>query len=272
MIMKFLKISTLFTIVLATVLMGCSKKKDLIDENNKWQFTDPANAAYLRIIHSHAANTPTLTGTTGPQVFVYLNSQKLNGTSLSYAGAWPATSVYAAVPAGLKTYEFVMARMSTATPSVPVPIAGDTVARAYFNSTAGKYYSMYLVDTFPALTTLITEDALVVPANGNYSIRLVNTTANVTDTLSLFSRLSQTNIISNITHKKTSSFVELPIPIISDTLEVRKKGTTVAAYYVGSQTAPQSFSPIGKRIYTVVARGKNGLTGKTPSASLHGNY
>lgn len=272
--MKAIKISSYLILVLVTFVLGCSKKKDLINENNKWVFPDPTDVAYMRIIHSHAANAPSLmTGsTTGPQLFIYLNSQKLNGTSLSYAGAWPTTSVYAAVPAGLKTYEFIMARMNTATPSVPAPVAGDTIARAYLTTVAGKYYSLYLVDTFPALTTMMTEDPQRIPANGFYSIRLVNTTANATDTLNLFSRLEQRNIISNIKHKNSSNFVELPLPLLSDTLEVRKNGTTVAAYFVGSQTLPQSFSPTGKRIYTVVARGKNALTGKTTSASLIANY
>jgi len=275
--MKTIKISFILTLCTAGVLLSCEKiDKDLILENADWRFPDNGAVAYMRIFHAHAANTPTLSGTLGPQVFIYANAQKLNHGNLGFGSAWPATSVYATIPAGPTQFDIVMARVA-GTPSQPAPRAGDTLARFNYTTTAGRYYSMFLVDTVPTLRVLVIDDAPIFPPEGKYRIRLVNMAANPKDTLNLYSRLEARNIIVNIAHKLNSDFLERDIlPIgVSDTLEIRKNGQTVATYTWGTTATPPTytpFTPVSKRIYTVVARGKDGLAGKLPQGVLITNY
>jgi Domain of unknown function (DUF4397) len=258
----------------ATVSAGiysCSDK-DLIAENDKWVFTDTTDVGYVRISHSFAGNTPQIPGAaanTGPQVFMYANGAKLNGNNLSYAGNWPSPNVYATIKSGSTEFTAVLARMnSSVTPNVPAPAAGDTLMKVTQNIERGKYYTMIIVDTVPTMRLLIKEDVLTVPAVGKYRIRLANTTGNVLDSLVLYSRVRKSNIVNLATHKQITDYVEIDVPLTNDTLEVRRVGGTTPLYYVGSQTTPQTFVPVSQRIYTVIARGKTGVTNKTPSASL----
>lgn len=256
---------------LVASLPSCNNK-DLIAENDKWVFTDTTDVGYVRIIHSFAGNTPqipTASANTGPQVFVYANGAKLNGNNLSYGGNWPSPNVYATIKTGTVQFTGILARMNTSVvPNIPAPIAGDTLLSLSAPIQKGKYYTMVIVDTVPVMRMVIQEDDLTTPTLNKYRIRLVNTTMNPLDTLALYSRVRKSNIVDGITHKQFSNFVEVDIPAINDTLEVRKTGGTAALYYVGSQTAPQTFAPTSQRIYTVIARGKTGVTNKTPSASL----
>jgi len=252
-------------------LFACDHK-DLIAENDKWIFPDTTDVGYIRVIHSHAAVLPQIPGAaanTGPQVFMYANAAKLNGNALSYGGNWPSPNVYATVKSGNTDFLGILARMNTVVvPNVPAFIAGDTLLKFSQNIVKGKYYSVVLVDTLPNMRAVVYEDDMTVPTNKKYKIRLVNTTANLLDTLVLYSRLMKANIIGKTTFKQASAFVEVDVPMLNDTLEVRSASGTAALYYVGSQTAPQTFAPVSQRIYSVIARGKTGLSTKTPSASL----
>ena len=137
---------------------------------------------------------------------------------------------------------------------------------------------MFLVDTVPTLRVLVIDDAPIFPPGGQYRIRLVNMAANPKDTLNLYSRLEARNIIVNIAHKQNSDFLERNIPPGNDTLEVRKNGETIATYTWPPLTTGATpltyftFLPREKRIYTVVARGKDGLAGKLPQGVLITNY
>ena len=275
--MKSIKISFILIVCTAGLLLSCEKiDKDLVLENADWRFPDKGAVAFMRIFHAQAANSPSLSGTTGPQVFIYANAQKLNHANLGFGSAWPTTSVYAAIPAGPTAFDIVMARLA-GTPQQPAPRAGDTLARINYTTTAGRYYSMFLVDTAPTLRVLVIDDAPIFPPEGKYRIRLVNMTANPKDTLNLYSRLEARNIIVNIAHKQNSDFLERDIPPVNvnDTLEIRKNGQTVATYTWGTTSSPPTytpFSPVSKRIYTVVARGKDGLAGKLPQGVIITNY
>ncbi len=91
---------------------------------------------------------------------------------------------------------------------------------------------------------------------------MANWLMNLGDTINVYSRREGREIIQNISHKQISDWIELPLPIISDTIELRKKGTTAAYISV------LGFAPAGMRMYTILSRGKTGLTGKTPIASI----
>jgi hypothetical protein len=265
---KFLKYLSLATIVFATY--SCTKDddgKDLIDDNNKWVYLDSSNSANVKFLQVFAGNTPQLptaaTATTGPQVFIYANGKKLNGTTLGYGGVFPITNVYANIPSGTTKFDIINGRLDlSVVPNVPKFIAGDTLASFTATLDKSKYYSIYIGDSVPFVRALIKEDIMTKPDDGTYKIRVANMLMNPLDTLTLFSARQNAEIISDITHKQVSNFVQVPVPIIGDTLIFRKKGTTSA--YVQFN----GFSPTPLRSYTLIARGKNGVTNKTPVAAF----
>ncbi|MFN8251821.1 MAG: DUF4397 domain-containing protein [Ferruginibacter sp.] len=261
-------VNVLLVVLVAAVLYSsCDKNANLLDENNKWVYVDSANAANIKIVQVFAGNTPQVPTapnlTTGPQVFVYANGAKLNGTSLSYGGAWPTPNVYATIPAGSTKFDVINGRMDlTVVPNVPKFIAGDTLNSLTVNLAKGKYYTLYIGDTVPSVQVTLKEDNLVTPDYQMYKIRVANLLMNPTDTLTLYSTRQNAEVISNITHKNVSDWVQLPLPILSDTLVFRKKGTTTSYVQVNG------FVPVGQRMYTMIGRGKTGVTGKTPVASI----
>ncbi|MBC7850128.1 MAG: DUF4397 domain-containing protein [Chitinophagaceae bacterium] len=271
--MKFVK-SILFICCCGIIAASCTRG-NLLDENIQWQQVDPGKAANIKLIQNFAGNTPQLPTaanlTTGPQLFLYANGKKVTGNAVGYAGIFPATTVYASIEPGTNIrFDLIMARMNlTVVPNVPAFNGGDTLAT--FNQTleAGKFYSFMVGDTVPTIRVTVIEDDLTAPAYQTYKIRLANWVMNPGDTLSLYSRREKKEIIQDVAHKKASDWVQLPLPIISDTLELRKKGSQTIYVTVGG-TAP-TFTPTGMRMYTVVARGKTGVTAKIPSASIFTN-
>lgn len=257
----------IFTAAFMFSLAGCDKDVNLIDENNKWVYLDSSNSANIKIIQAFAGNTPQVptapNSTTGPQVFIYVNGQKLNGTVLSYGGVFPVTNVYSTIPAGTTRFDIMNGRMNlNVVPNIPAYLAGDTLATFTATLNKGKYYSIYIGDTVPTVRATIKEDLFPVPDYQTYKIRVANFLMNPLDTITLFSSRQNAEIISNITHKNVSDWVQLPLPVISDTLIFRKKGTTTA--YIQFNT----FSPVGLRMYTLMARGKTGVTNKAPATQL----
>ena len=138
------KTSNAITVLLGILVISISSciKDDvnLIDENNKWVYLDSSNSANIKVIQVFAGNTPLLPTApsiyTGPQVFIYANGAKLNGTALgyingtTYTGAsttpsalgspWPITNVYANIPAGATRFDIINARMNlSVVPNIP---------------------------------------------------------------------------------------------------------------------------------------------------------
>ena len=271
---KIINPTLILTTVFVCCLAGCDKNDvNLIDENNKWVYLDSANSANIKIMQVFAGNTPQIptapNDSTGPQVFIYANGKKLNGAALSYGGVWPITNVYGNIPAGNTRFDIINARLNlSVVPNVPAFIAGDTLAT--FNATVdkGKYYSLYIGDTVPTVRVTMKEDLFPLPEFQTYKIRLANFSMNnnPADTFSLFSRRQNAEIITGITHKNVSDWVQIPLPVIADTIDLRKKGSTVSLVAL-TNTFPTLF-PVGQRMYTVVARGKTGVKNKRPSASL----
>lgn len=286
------------------LIASCKKAINLLDENYKSVYLDSTNSANIKVIDIFAGNSPVLPTApsslyTGPQVFIYANGAKLNGTPLGYINGtqyntltapttqtpipsgptfpsaqgqpFPISNVYANVASGNIRFDLVSARLNLAVvPNVPAPIAGDTLLT--FNTTLdkGKYYSFYIGDTVPNVRVTVKEDNLTLPDYQTYKIRLANFLMNnPTNVITLYSRRQQAEIITGVTHKNVSDFVQLPLTVISDTLEIRQTGspvTYITVQSVGVITA--AFAPVGQRMYTVIARGKTNVVGKAPSASI----
>jgi len=267
-----MKIFNAITLAFCAAVIGicsCDKGTNLIDENNKWVYLDSANSANLKIVQVFAGNTPQVPTapnlTTGPQIFIYANGAKLNGTSLGYGSAWPTPNVYANIPAGSTKFEILNGRIDlTVVPNIPKYIAGDTLGTMTATLDKGKYYTLYVGDTVPTVRMTLKEDVLPVPDYQMYKIRVANFSMNnnPTDTFNLFSTRQNAEIITDVTHKSVSNWVQLPLPILSDTLLLRKKGTTTVFAQVNG------FAPTGQRMYTIIGRGKTGVTAKTPAAAI----
>jgi hypothetical protein len=268
--MRIIKLLLLPILASLFIYSSCNKE-DGIAENYKFEYVDQLDVGNVRIIHCYAGNTPQLptVTNTGPQVFFYANGSKLNGNVLSYAGNWPSPSVYAGIKSGNNIrFDVVMGRLNlNVVPNIPGPIAGDTLLT--FNQTIekGKFYSFYVGDTVGSFKVIVREDQLPVPEYEQYKIRIANFTMNPTDTLALYSRLAGTLVSPFVTHKQISDWVQFVVPGRNDTIEVRRKGSNTPLYYAGG-AAPTAFFPVGLRMYTVVCRGKTGVTSKGPSASV----
>ncbi len=265
-IMRFIKISILFGSLL--IIAGACETENLLDQNIKTEPIDSSTVAFVKFIQNFAGNTPQLptapNATTGPQVFLYANGAKLTGTAVGFGGIYPATTVYATVPASANiNFYVVQARMNLAVvPNVPAPIAGDTLITFSQTLEAGKFYSFIMGDTVPTRKVTVVEDQLPTPAYQKYKIRMANWLMNMGDTINVYSRREGREIIQNISHKQISDWVELPIPVTSDTFDLRKKGTTAVYLSV------PGVAPAGMRMYTIYSRGKTALTGKVPAASI----
>jgi hypothetical protein len=256
-----------FFLCVAAFFTGCDKNKTLLDENTKWEYTDSANAANVKIIQIFTANAPTLSTapstTTGPQVFIYANGAKLTGNSLAYGNVWPTTSVYGYLKPGSTKFDIINGRLNlNVVPNVPSFNAGDTLATITANLEKGKYYSLYLTDTAPTMRVTLREDVLESTEYQKFKMRFANFTMDVTDTFSVFSVRENAELATNITHKTISNWIQLPIPVISDTIQIRKKGSV--APYVSFNT----FGATGQRLYTLLARGKQSVVGKGPAVQL----
>ncbi len=265
--MKKNKYQLLFVLcALATTFLGCDKDgEDLIDQNNKWEYLDSSKVSFVKFYQVFAGNSPTLptaaSATTGPQMLIYANGQKITGNSVGYGGIFPATNVYAAIPAGNTRFDIINGRLDlTVVPNIPKSIAGDTLAS--FNTTlvAGKNYSLFIGDTVPTVRVTLKEDKFTTPDVGTYKLRVANmymNTVPTTDTVSLWSVRQNGFVISNVSHKEISDWVQLPVPIINDTIYFVRKGSGTP-YVTGI-----AFLPTTLRSYTVMGRGKANVTGKT---------
>lgn len=264
------KILNYIPIILAIVLGISSCNKDdvnLIDENNKWIYLDSSNSANIKVIQCFAGNTPQIPtaphDSTGPQVFIYANGRKLNGTALNYGGVWPTTNVYGNIPDGSTRFDIINGRMDlSVVPNLPKFIAGDTLATFTATLDKGKYYSIYITDTVPTVRISLKEDNLITPDYQTFKLRIANFSMNINDTFSLFSVRQNSIIIPDISHKNISNWTQLPLPVISDTLRLLKKGTTTV--YAQSN----GFVPTGLRMYTILARGKTGVKNKREAVSV----
>lgn len=262
--MKLKNISILFFCI-AFVLVACKKNK--LDEVSVLQESDQVNNANVKFIHTFSSLTPALTTGAGPNVFMYQNGKKINGStsgssSLVYGGVFPLTTSYGLIPIGSVYFEAVLARVSGSTPA---PLPGDTVFKATTGLASGKYYSLFLTDTVPTPSIKVVEDDMSIPDTNSYKIRFGNFIANPNDTYSVWSRREGKLIVDNISYKTVSNFITLKVPSTIDTFDLRKTGTTT------NISSINSFSPVQHRIYTLFGRGKTGISTRTLTLSYYTN-
>jgi hypothetical protein len=223
--------------------------------------TNPANnIAYVKFINTYVASNPTTVSPAGgPLVNVYVNGAKINPTPLGYGNSFPLSPSYTGVQPGLAINIKVILNRTNNT-----PVVGDTISNKNYDLGVNSYTTFYIADTTPSPTPfnpyVVSIQELITDAPVNfYRARFVNMIPS-NDTLEVFSKRLNAVIFNGQLFKNASPMVELPIPSVSDTFQLRKVSApaTVLASING-------FSPTSSRTYTVYCTGN--ITG-TPRARV----
>ena len=275
--MKKILSYSLMIIGMTVFIVACTKDK--LQQNRAEITINDKDLAQVRFIHalsSNAINTvsPVVAATTPPALNFFVNGVRLNAISsasatftTAYGGSFPGTSIsfagvtngnnvfdYAVIPSGTSTVTGAMFRLTGGT-------SADSVISTSLNFDKWKKYTVIAADTIPNQRFYAFEDVFVKPDTGNYAIRFINMAMNIPTVgaaptaIDVFSRRRQTNLVSNVAYRGSSTYVEsrttyivngLPI---SDTLEFRAAGTTTLLVQING------FFPVKTRVYTFVARG-----------------
>lgn len=217
------------------------------------------NIAYVKFVNTYAASNPSTTTPTpnGPAVNVFINGVKINPTPLAYGNSFPLSPSYTGVTPGLGiNIKVIMNRT--------VPVAGDTLSDKNYDLGVNSYTTFYVCDTTPNPTPfnpfVVPIQELITDAPVNYyRARFVNMIPSG-DTLEVFSKRLNAVIFSGQLYRNASATVELPIPTVSDTFQLRK--VSAPATVLGTIN---TFLPTSSRTYTIYCTGH--ITG-TPRARV----
>lgn len=268
--MKFRTILTCSLAALTIGLMSCEKKK--IDELIKWQYSDQATNANIKLINTYAWLTPSFTTTNpsltaGQHLYLYRDTFKLNGNPNSYGGVWPGPVPYSLNPAGTFNFRLVWAKQVG---GIPTPTPGDTIVNKVIKLDAGKFYSFFITDSIPNADLVVVNDEYVTdPPVGTYRIRFGNFVPNTRDTVSIFSRREGKVIFQDVLYKQVTPFIQLNIPSVSDTFDIQRRGVG-ANPYTGTNLF-LAFSPVSLRSYTIFTRGNPRVSGRSATIASYTN-
>ncbi len=204
--------------------------------------------------------------------YLYNEGRPLNGSSLILGSSFPSNTYNSAAPSlgnsflsttGIHTFQ--LKDTSSTTTQVPMTFTE--------NLQAGTYYTVFAYDTITNPKVKIVETKIEVPADLNTSrVRLANfiyaPNSVVVPAIDIFSVKKNANLFTGINKTDVTDFISIPANI-NDTLIVRATGTTTALAQFNS------FIPTPKRSYTMVFRGRYGLTGTANAArqlAIFSNY
>lgn len=245
--------------LLLVAVSGCDK--NLLEENKNWaSFPNNANVKFINAFTG--LNPSAASPVAGPSVDVLINDTKVSAAPIGYTALFPAVSgQYSNIPAGSVNIKAVINRVAPATPQ-----PGDVLVNGNFSLVAGNYYSAFIVDTMPLPAganpnIAIVQDDATRAQVGSFKMRFAHMIP-TTDTLEIYSKNRQSVVITNVTYKTVSPFVELPLQSINDTLQLRKKGTTTVL------TEQRPFFPTSERLYTFFCRGLYTVTSGTRARTL----
>lgn len=213
-------------------LMACKKQvKDYISR----EFVS-ADASFLRVINT--ASIP-------DKVALYINGEKYSGDTLSYASTFPSS-------------EFLRTPSGTVAFRAQTPVNGAQVFNGTLSLSAGKYNTLFLIDTLPTIDTyLVTDDKLVPPADsGKAAIRFVHVIKGIgpVNLANITVATAVDTVIKNISYKTHSPFVSVNAGSSQRfQLYVTGSTTTLAGVLTISLTA--------NRMYTIYIRGRSAGTG-----------
>lgn len=245
MLSKFKYIKSTFLAACVLTWMACEK-------NSGFQDTSAVpEGSRVKFIHG-SWNAPAVIFYGKDSTVKYSGGAVATGgllTGLAYGSTYPSND-YAVVPASNDSVKIRVAQNATVA-------AGQFAALGKFAFDNNRYYSVFVVDSFPQNSALYVEDNLKRPEDFSkdslINIRFVHMVYGG-PAVDIFSRRANRVIFSNINYKQISEFQELTKYPIADTLTVRVANTTTVIATLNT------FNPTNKRNYTLFARGRAGAT------------
>jgi Domain of unknown function (DUF4397) len=223
------------------------------EQSSQLEIVAPAQGARVKFHHFVAD---------GPGVSILVNNRQFSGALtvppavpglITYGNFYPAVD-YATLEAGSQKVEVVVPASGTA--------AQTTIISGTVPIEANKYYSVFAVGSAAAPATLepiIVEDKLVPADTSKAYIRFVNTVVNATTGYDMGYNGVYSPTTTNVRYKQVTDFVPInPIPTggVPLPIQIRVTGTTA-----NLAPATLTISPIKRRFYTVLIRGRVGGTG-----------
>jgi len=221
--------------------------------------------AHVKVLHA----SPNLRDRIGgpDSLDIYLNGIKINsGSNFTYGNAFPANptapnsavGTYAAVRAGSVNVRVVRRGVSV--------FDSATVASIPTNLVAGGYYSFILTDSLLNLrdsSRIFVRDNFPIPTEGRYVMRLIHAAADsANQRVDIWSARRNNYLYTNVASGTVGSFISQPQFSVADTLIVRRAGT------MQELTRINNIIFTNQRVYTLVFRGKEGLTSGAKARSL----
>ena len=277
--MRKIHIKLLLLALMPVIIFSCVKENDdSLDKLEKFYLNNPEAIAQVKFIHAYtpltingtAAAVTSGTTTTGTGFRITMDGNKINGAqnttnantnTLIWGGVFPATTAYAFLPPGAHTFKFIMNRL---TGGNYAPIAGDEVFTTTLNLTAGKRYSMFIADPYGPPAPLVVEDNFDEPGRNGFGIRFINLVGDPAARYDIISTKMGAKLFSNIGYKELTNYNYYATTSL-DTIYLRNAGTTTVVSQING------FTPGSQRVYTLYARGKTGVTGRTPSLAIYTN-
>lgn len=236
------------------LIWSCKKKLELVEPVSTTQ-----NLAFLKIIDAAPSFRQVFNGS--DSFNVYVNNNKVNGTSLSYGSAFPATSsLYLAVPAGSQTIRL----------TVNGKLTPDSITLGTFTKTldAGSYYSFIITDSALKANEakqMFIKDNFALTDTSHFTLRFIDAVLNDPVSVDVYSYRNASNIFTAIAPGTVTPFITLPYTLATDTLSIRSAGTQTEIVKVLGAVFTRS------RAYTLLYRGIPGSTTKPRTITLYAN-
>ncbi len=242
----------IFGILILTTFSVISCEKFNIEDNKEWINSDPTKAN-LKIVNAYTSNTPAgASGVGVTRFYAFQDKTKLSGNAIASPGIWPNNTGYASIEPGNSNLFMILDRKVNNV--YGASIVGDTAFKAVFNLKAGTNYTAFLVGVSPTQEVITIEDDMQKASEGKYKIRVANLVPSPARPISIYSRREKKMIAINVDYKKVAAFIELPVPSISDTLDVYESSNLSKPIY-----SLNNFYGNNKRSYTVYANGRTGF-------------
>ena len=247
------------------VLIAACEKEEGIPSPELTTAGAESSMCHIKVLHA-SPNFRDMLGVPD-SLDVYLNGIKINsGSNFTYGNAFPANptapnsavGTYAAVRAGAVNVRVVRRGASL--------FDSATVASIPTTLVAGGYYSFIITDSVRNLrdsSRIFVRDNFTIPTPGRYIIRLVHAAADSADRrIDIWSTRRNNYLYTNIPSGSVGSFISQPQFSVADTLIVRRAGT------MNELTRINNIIFTDQRVYTLVYRGKEGLTSGARARSL----
>ena len=179
---------------------------------------------------------------------------KLNGVRVSnlinYATAFPGGGTNIT---GSNVSDYLPVKANS-TLSFSVPNAGTStdsllLYETSINIPAAERHTLFVVDTFPRITSFLVKDEQLRPDSGNINFRFIHAIPNVA-AVDLYK--NSVKIASNIAYKSATEYLTTPVGA-SDTFAVRLAGALPTVTPIVSRP----FATSNQRVYNFLSRGYN---------------